>query len=264
MTAEMEAEFDDVAWWTCLAAQHLGEDFFIPAGCRGSGGPLALAWLAEACSLRRGSRLLDLGAGIDGPAAWVQQHYGVHPLLMDPITGAGRAAVRLFGLATVTAGGAAIPLAAGSIDTVWCIGVLCTLRDKLALLNEVHRVLRPGGSLDLLVLIAADEETSPQPEGNFFPTAAELVAVLRDAGFEIRDSAAAPDITPIDWKQRADEVEKRLRARYGDHPRYQEAEEQNDKLQKLLQSGQLITRLVHGVRSQMGPIRRDGGFESPS
>ncbi|WP_405059555.1 class I SAM-dependent methyltransferase [Kribbella sp. NBC_01505] len=248
MTEAMEAEFDDVAWWTCLAAEELGQDYFIPAGCRGSGGPLALAWLAESCDLRPGSRLLDLGAGVGGPAAWAASRYGVRPLLLDPMPGAGRASYRLFGLPSTTADGTAIPLRHECVDTVWCIGVLCTIEDKKALLNEVHRALRPGGSLGLLVLVAAGTDVDPVPEGNFFPTETELHDSLTNAGFEIGGSIAAPDETPTSWQQRIDQVDDLLRTRHGDHPAYRQAEHQSRILRELLESGQITTRLLHGVR----------------
>lgn len=74
MTASaMAAEFDDVAGWTADAVEQLGERHAIPATCRGSASPAALAWLAEACDLSAGTRLLDVGAGAGGPAAWADR-----------------------------------------------------------------------------------------------------------------------------------------------------------------------------------------------
>ncbi|MCT9933918.1 hypothetical protein N5079_27270 [Planotetraspora sp. A-T 1434] len=109
----MVAEFDDVAGWTADAVEHLGERHAIPATCRGSAIPAALARLAEACELSPGIRLLDVGAGAGGPAAWVAERFGVRPILVEPMPAAGRAAARLFGLPVIAADGRRIPLRTG-------------------------------------------------------------------------------------------------------------------------------------------------------
>src|SRR5690242_867147 len=164
MTASaMVAEFDDVAGWTADAVERLGERYAIPAACRGSANPAALAWLAEACELRAGSVLLDVGAGAGGPAAWAAGRFGVRPILLEPMPTACRAAARLFGLPVVSADGCRIPLRTGSVDAAWCLGVLDTVRDKVAVLREIHRVLPPGASLGLLVVIARDPEVLAAP-----------------------------------------------------------------------------------------------------
>jgi SAM-dependent methyltransferase len=110
--------------------------------------------LAEACELAAGTTLLDVGAGAGGPAAWAAERYGVRPILLEPMQSACRAAARLFGFPVIAADGARMPLRTGSIDAAWCLGVLCTVEDKAALLGEIHRVLVPGASLGLLVVVA--------------------------------------------------------------------------------------------------------------
>lgn len=84
--AAMVAEFDDVAGWTADAVEELGLRYAIPAACRGSASPAALAWLAEACELTAGTRLLDVGAGAGGPAAWAAERFGVRPVLLEQTT----------------------------------------------------------------------------------------------------------------------------------------------------------------------------------
>jgi hypothetical protein len=44
----MVAEFDDVAGWTADAVEQLGRRHAIPAACRGSASPAALAWSRHA------------------------------------------------------------------------------------------------------------------------------------------------------------------------------------------------------------------------
>ncbi|MEV6157055.1 class I SAM-dependent methyltransferase [Nonomuraea sp. NPDC052129] len=155
MTAlAMVAEFDDVAGWTADAVELLGERHAVPAACRGSASPAALAWLAEACELAPGMRLLDVGAGVGGPAAWAAERFGVRPILIEPMPAAGHAAARLFGLPIIAADGREIPLRTATADAAWCLGMLCTVRDKAGVLREIHRVLKPGASLGLSVVVA--------------------------------------------------------------------------------------------------------------
>ena len=67
----MEAEFDTVAGWTEEAVRALGPEYAIPAGCRGTGSAAALRWLADRLDLTTGTRMLDSGAGVGGPAGWL-------------------------------------------------------------------------------------------------------------------------------------------------------------------------------------------------
>ncbi|MEW2360210.1 methyltransferase domain-containing protein [Spirillospora sp. NPDC029432] len=251
MTAPaMAAEFDDVAGWTAEAVEGLGplgRRHAIPAACRGSASPAALAWLAEACELAAGTRLLDVGAGAGGPAAWAAERFGVRPVLLEPMPAACRAAARLFGLPVITADGRRIPLRTASMDAAWCLGVLCTLQDKAALLGEIHRVLKPGSSLGLLVVVARGPRTAPAPAGNHFPTQPELTALLRAAGFEPVERIEHPGGTPRSWSRRAEQVAAIVARRHRAHPAYALAAEQDARFARLFATGQISTRLIHAV-----------------
>ena len=67
MTEEMQAEFDTLAEWTAEVALELGPDYFLPAGCRGSGRPAALRWLIDRLEITAADRMLDCGAGSRRP-----------------------------------------------------------------------------------------------------------------------------------------------------------------------------------------------------
>jgi SAM-dependent methyltransferase len=236
----MEAEFGTVAGWTEEAVLALGPEHAVPAGCRGSGSAGALRWLADRLDLRAGTRFLDDGAGVGGPAGWLTAERGLRPLCAEPMAEAVHAARRLFGLPGVVALSQHLPLADGSFDAAWCLGVLCTTADKPAALAELRRVLRDGGRLGLLVFVADGALTSPAPEGNSFPAEQETRDLLAAAGFAVEATAEA-DLadSPPEWSQRADAVEAEIDRRHGRDPRRREAAEQSQRVGRLLSAGEL-------------------------
>jgi SAM-dependent methyltransferase len=246
-TAAMVAEFADFAGWTADAVEQLGAGHAIPAACRGSSSPAGLAWLAEACELAPGDRLLDVGAGVGGPAAWAAERFGVRPILVEPMLPACRAAARLFGLPVVTADGGRLPLRTGSADVAWCLGVLCTVEDKAALLGELHRVLKPGASLGLLVVVSRPLQLLPAPDGNHFPTQPELSGLLADAGFELVEQIARPNVAPLSWSRRAEQVAAAVAAKHQADEAYALAARQAYRLDRLLASRQVSLQLIHAV-----------------
>ena len=236
----MEAEFDTVAGWTEEAVRALGPEYAIPAGCRGSGSEGALRWLADRLDLGRGTRLLDSGAGVGGPAGWLAAERGLRPVCAEPMVAAVRASRRLFGLPSVVALSQDLPFADASFDAAWCLGVLCTTSDKAGLLAELRRVLVPGARLGLLVFAADGPLTSPAPEGNEFPSEAETRQLLADAGFAVGETAEA-DLgdSPEEWSRRADAVEAEIERRHGGDPAFQQAQEQSGRVGALLSDGAL-------------------------
>ncbi|HJY94402.1 MAG TPA: methyltransferase domain-containing protein, partial [Streptosporangiaceae bacterium] len=110
----MEAEFDTVAEWTAQVAADLGPEYFVPAACRGSGQPVALDWLLTGLRAGPGEVLLDVGAGIGGPAAYAAGRTGARPVLVEPEPDACRAAARLFGAPVIQGDAIALPFADGA------------------------------------------------------------------------------------------------------------------------------------------------------
>ncbi|WP_231502670.1 class I SAM-dependent methyltransferase [Blastococcus sp. URHD0036] len=237
----MEVEFDTVASWTEQAVRALGPEHAVPAGCRGSGSESALRWLADGMDLSTGSRVLDDGAGVGGPAGWLAAERGVRPVCAEPMVGAVRAASHLFGLPAVVATAQQLPFADASFDAAWCLGVLCTIPDKPAALAELRRVLTPGGRVGLLVFAAVRELTGPQPDGNTFPTVEELPGLLAAAGFAL-DATGQADLSdsPAEWTERADAVDAEIERRHGHDERWALAQEQSGRVGRLLADGALV------------------------
>jgi len=245
MDQAMEAEFDTVAGWTADVALDLGERYHIPAGCRGSGSPAVLTWLIDALGLSTDDRMLDCGAGVGGPAAFVAERVGVRPVLTDPEFGACRSAGRLFGLTALQAG-SDLPLAPGSFDVAWSLGVLCTVPDQLHLLTELRRVIRRDGRLGLLVFVRTQESLPEQPKGNNFPTAEHLDRLLDASGWTVSSRRPAADLpaADADWQELADAVDAELDRRHGDDPVWRTAAEQSAIIGELLASGRVAGELV--------------------
>lgn len=236
----MEAEFDTVAGWTEEAVRALGPGHAIPAGCRGSGSEGGLRWLADRLELRPGSRVLDAGAGVGGPAGWLSAERGIRPVCAEPMVAAARAGRRLFGLPSVAALGQALPFADGTFDAAWCLGVLCTTSDKAGALAELRRVLADGGRLGLLVFVADGPLPSPAPEGNEFPSEPGLRELLEGAGLRLTATGEA-DLadSPPEWSERADAVDDEIARRHGDDPAFRQAREQSGRVGALLSAGAL-------------------------
>lgn len=245
----MDAEFDTVAEWTAQVAADLGPEYRIPAACRGSGQPAALDWLLDGLRPGPGEKMVDVGAGIGGPAAYAADRTGVRPVLAESEPAACRAAARLFGLPVVQADATALPFATGSADLAWCLGVLCTATGadaQLAMLRELRRVVRPGGRIGLLVYLAEVERLDDPPQGNHFPGGGALSALLGRAGLDaeaVADAQEMPD-PPARWADRTAAVERELRRRFGATPQLTAAAEQSDRIGRLLSSGQLTSQVL--------------------
>jgi len=241
----MEAEFDTVAEWTAQAAVDLGPDYYVPAGCRGSGSPAALDWLADHMRLSPGAVLLDCGAGVGGPAAYAAQSRSVQPVLVEPEAGACRAAKRLFGQPVVQAPGDVLPLADESVDHAWSLGVLCTTPKQLSLLTELRRTVRPDGRVGLLVFVAHRELPEDVLPDNHFPTPEALEELVNDAGFAVEHRLSTADLPaiPPEWDERVEAVTEALAERHGHTRVWQLAEDQSSTIGRLLGDGTLTGEL---------------------
>lgn len=246
MTDPMSAEFDTLAGWTADVAMELGREYYVPAGCRGSGSPAALDWLVAELRPDARTRMLDCGAGVGGPAGYAREQVGVRPVLVEPEAGACNASRQLFALPVVQGDATALPFRDNSFDTAWSLGVLCTTTEQLSLVRELRRVLVLGGTLGLLVFVARDSDIEGQPAGNNFPTRQGVFDTLHDAGFEVLATAAVADLPPPpeQWQRRTRQIEEIIDARHSAHEALRTAKEQEAAISDLFATGQVSGQLM--------------------
>jgi SAM-dependent methyltransferase len=242
----MEDEFDTMPLWTAAAVAEVGPQAGVPAGCRGSGTPAALRWLATTMGLHEGMRLVDSGAGVGGPSELATREFGVSAVLVDPMLGACRAAARLFGRPVAVAAGEQLPFGCEVFDAAWSLGVLCTVEDKTSVLTELRRVVRPGSPVGFLVFVRTRAELPEQPAGNHFPDRRELAALVEEAGLTVTAEAALDDFPdpPHEWQEQVAAVEAVIERDHGRDDSFRAATDQQETIGRLLADGLVTGRLL--------------------
>jgi ubiquinone/menaquinone biosynthesis C-methylase UbiE len=116
--------------------------------------------IAELLELRRGMRVLDLGAGAGWPGLYLAKISGCEIALVDlPLAGlriaAERAAKDCIRACIAVADAAVLPFRDASFDAVSHSDVLCCLREKRAVLEACRRVIRDTGQMVFTVISIA-------------------------------------------------------------------------------------------------------------
>ena len=118
------------------------------------GGRAAVEALARRAAIRPGTRVLDVCAGLGGPARFLAARFGARVLALDLNAGrcvGGARLTRLVGLDAlvrpVRADAQALPLRAGTFSAVISQEGLLHVPDKGRVLEECARVLAPGGRI---------------------------------------------------------------------------------------------------------------------
>jgi SAM-dependent methyltransferase len=157
--------------------------------------------LARQAVLPPRSHVLDVGAGIGGPARTLAREFDLEVTGIDATREFVRAAQvfnRRTGLSDrvrVLHGSAlATPFAGATFDGAFLIHVSMNVRDKPALFGEIARVLKPGAPFALFDIIGGSSVTplhypvpwSPDDGASFLIPRDEYVASLARAGFAQR------------------------------------------------------------------------------
>jgi cyclopropane fatty-acyl-phospholipid synthase-like methyltransferase len=143
------------------------------------------------------SRVIDVGCGPGSTARWLAARTGAWALGID-IVGqqlrfaqrSSRAATGPATFAQMDAG--VLAVGSGSFDAVVAVESLCHLPDKPTALAELHRVLRPGGSVLISDFVLAPgasrlarRTVQSVVESDCLASAADYQRWLTDAGFTV-------------------------------------------------------------------------------
>jgi len=163
------------------------------------GRPATVA-LAELVEIEPEMSVLDIGAGIGGPARVLADRYGANVTALDATERFCRLNERLSqatGLTervrVVRGDALELPFADASYELGWVQALLQNIVDKSRLVAEIARVLAPGGRLAIFEAVQGPGgplRHFPVPwaddtSGSFVVPAAELREVIAAAGLEI-------------------------------------------------------------------------------
>jgi SAM-dependent methyltransferase len=162
-----------------------------------TGGFRASLILQDLAQIRADDRVLDIGAGLAGPARMLAASPGcrVDCIELSPDYCAGAELLnRLTGLEDrigVHMGSALdMPFPDDTFDVAWMQNVGMNIADKHKLYAEVFRVLKPGGRFAFQEMTAGKTATSyfplpwaTDPTDNFLISAEEMGAALGETGF---------------------------------------------------------------------------------
>ena len=180
-----------------------------------TGGFRASLVLQELAQIRAEDRVLDIGAGLAGPARMLAASPGcrVDCIELSPDYCAGAALLnRLTGLEdrieVHKCSALDLPFPDDSFDAVWMQNVGMNIADKQKLYAEVYRVLKPDGRFAFQEM-AAGEAAAPyfplpwatDATDNFLISAEEMLSILGESGFlvDFFEDASAEQLsgTPV-------------------------------------------------------------------
>ena len=197
-----DVEFDDQAAEVGHQASRLIGVARLAAASRGSGNPAALAWLAENLRLDEASTVVDVGAGLGGPAAWLREHYRAHVTCIEPAEGATRALVELFGLPAAVGRADHLPVQDDAFAVGLLLGVLSVVESPELALREARRV---SGAMGVLEYCSTNDVTV-HAGGSSFPPSAELIETIGHSGWRVVQHSPIGIDTPKSWSEGVDHV----------------------------------------------------------
>jgi len=159
-------------------------------------GLAATAELAKLAGITAGMTILDVGAGVGGPARFVAATYGCRVTgvdLSESFVDAARYLTERAGqsgqVSFQTASALALPFADGSFDAVLLQHVAMNISERTRLYREIRRVLKRGGRFATFDVVSDGGEPhyplpwARTPTTSFLLTAAATREAIAPAGF---------------------------------------------------------------------------------
>ena len=161
-----------------------------------TGGLAATAELARLAEITAGMSVLDIGAGVGGPARFLAATHGCRVTgidLSEPFVEAARYLTERTGLSGQvsfqTASALALPFDDGSFDVVLLQHVAMNIADRARLYGEIRRVLKPDGRFATFDIVLGEAEPhyplpwARTPATSFLLTEAATREAIEAAGF---------------------------------------------------------------------------------
>ncbi len=170
--------------------------------------PATIAF-AKALGFQRGQSVLDVGAGVGGPARHFAEEHGIRVTGIDlsaDYVEAANILTQRCGLAALVsfqaASALAMPFEAETFDGAYTIHAAMNIADKARLFAETRRVLKPGAPFGVYDIMQVADGALPYPmpwaatkETSFVETSATYRALLQAAGFAIVSETDRGDMT---------------------------------------------------------------------
>jgi SAM-dependent methyltransferase len=165
--------------------------------------------LAELAGVRAGMRILDVGAGLGGPARLLASRYRCNISTLDltkaycEVSRYLTDATGLGSLVRICQGDALdLPFLDASFDLVWTQHASMNIADKFRMYEEAARVLIPRGRFAMFDVVAGEVTPAhfPVPWAedssiSFLESSETIASLLREAGF-----------APVVWEELTDTV----------------------------------------------------------
>lgn len=162
-------------------------------------GRAATLELARAAQLDSTKRVLDVGSGVGGTSRCLAKEFGCRVTGIDLTDEYCHAAAMLsarIGLTDLVdyrqGDATSLPFNDGTFDVVWTEHVAMNIPDKSRLYREMHRVLKPGGTLAIYDILAGPSGPvlfpvpwARTPDTSFLVRPEELRKLLEEARFTI-------------------------------------------------------------------------------
>jgi len=185
-------------------------------------GRAATLELARAAGLDATKRVLDVGSGVGGTSRCLAKEFGCRVTGIDLTDEYCRAAEMLSartGLAHLVdfrqGDATELPFDDQTFDIVWTEHVAMNIPDKTGLYKEMHRVLKPGGTLAIYDVLAGPSGPvlfpvpwARTPDTSFLVQPNELRKLLKEAGFTVTDWSDTTEAARVWFVSLAEKIRK--------------------------------------------------------
>jgi len=185
-------------------------------------GRTATLELARAAGLDAAKYVLDVGSGVGGTSRCLAKEFGCRVTGIDLTDEYCRAATMLTaktGLAHLVdcrqGDATMLPFDDQAFDVVWTEHVAMNIADKTRLYEEMHRVLKPGGTLAIYDVLAGPSGPvlfpvpwARTPDTSFLVEPNELRKLLEEAGFTVTDWSDTTEVARAWFVSLAEKIRK--------------------------------------------------------